>query len=102
MYELEHIIRYLRNFDINEETVKKCYAMIPDPYSKVESQDKLYIECKTQYDINTIGSFIENITSGIEKGYIVDAIKKTAYQFNYVREIPRIAFYVVVLSKLIK
>ena len=102
MYELEQIIRYLRNFDINEETVKKCYALIPDPEGKVDSGEKLHITCKTQYDINTIGSFIENITNGIEKGYIVDAIKKTARQFSYVRETPRIAFYVVVLSKLVK
>ncbi|QFR48948.1 hypothetical protein FJR48_04115 [Sulfurimonas lithotrophica] len=102
MYELKEIIYYLRKFDLDEKSIKKCYEMIPDPAGKVESQDKLFIECQTQYHINTIGSFIENITRGIEKGYITEAIKKTAREFSYVREIPRIAFYVVVLSKVVK
>lgn len=102
MYELEHIIRYLRNFDIDEKSIKKCYALIPDPESKVDSGEKLYITCKTQYDINTIGSFIQNITTGIDKGHIINAIKRTASQFSYVHDIPRIVFYVVVLSKIIK
>jgi hypothetical protein len=102
MYELEQITHYLRKFELDEDHIKRCYEMIPDPAGKVESQDKLFIECKTQYDINTIGSFIENITTGIDKGHIINAIKRTASQFSYVYEIPRIAFYIVVLSKIVE
>lgn len=102
MYELDQITHYLRKFELDEEHIKKCYEMIPDPESKVDSGEKLYIKCESVYDINTIGSFIENITTNIDKGYIVAAIKKTAAQFSYVRDIPRIVFYVVVLSKIVK
>ncbi|WP_428738172.1 hypothetical protein [Sulfurimonas sp.] len=102
MYELDQITRYLRKFELDEVHIQRCYEMIPDPESKVDSGDKLYIKCESVYDINTIGSFIENITTNIDKGYIVVAIKKTATQFSYVSKIPRIAFYVVVLSKIIK
>ncbi|WP_428739555.1 hypothetical protein [Sulfurimonas sp.] len=102
MYELDQITHYLRKFELDEAHIQRCYEMIPDPESKVDSGEKLYIACKTQYDINTIGSFIENITHGIDKGYIVAAIKKSATQFSYVSKIPRIAFYVVVLSKIVK
>ena len=101
MYELDELIYYLRNFDIDETTIKKCYDLIPNPENKVDTRDKLYIKCDTQYDINTIGSIIENITQGIEKGYIVEAIKKTSNQFSYVRKLPRLVFYIVVLSKII-
>jgi hypothetical protein len=102
MHTLEQITHYLRKFELDEDHIKRCYEMIPDPESKVDSGDKLYIKCETQYDINTIGSFIENITQGIDKGYIIAAIKRTAAQFSYVRDIPRNVFYVVVLSKIVK
>lgn len=102
MHDLNQIIRYLRDFEIDEKRIKQCYAMIPDPQDKVDTREKQIIECKTQYDINSVGSFIENITNGIEKGYITKAIKKTIQQFSYVRQTPRLVFYIVVLSKVVK
>ena len=34
MYKLEEIIHYLRKFDIDEQTIKKCYEIIQEAESK--------------------------------------------------------------------
>lgn len=101
MHTLKEISSYLKDMELEQDLLKKCYDLIDNAKEKVSCDSKLYLKCDTQYDINTISSYIQSITADVQIATIHKAIKSTANQFKQVHQKPRIAFYLVILSKII-
>ncbi len=102
MHTLSEISSYLKDMKLDEELLKKCYSFINKPEEKVNISSTIYIKCDTLYDFNTISSYIQSISSEVDIDTIHKAVKSTANQFKQVHQKPRIAFYLVILSKIIK
>lgn len=109
MYKLEEVKEYLKNV-LDAERIEKCYSLITNPESRVNSDDKKWVACSQDSELITVFNAICEILNinknEINKfqdlyiGIIQDiCLKFTEWEVTYK---PRIPFYVLVLDKIIK
>ena len=102
MHTLEDVQEYLKNLTISDTRIKKCYDLISNPASRVNTEDKKWVACHQDHEVSTVVDAIDKI---LDEKYatsdMTDAVVKTCEQFNKVTNKPRIPFYVLVIDKLI-
>lgn len=100
MYKLEEVQKYLEEL-LTKERVKQCYSQITNPQQRVNSDDKKWVACSTEHEVESVYVGLVDIAGSSTKEKVIDAIKKTCKQFDKVTHKHRIPFYVLVLDKLL-